>query len=357
MPIPVALIAALAPSIIGGITSLLGKGKGKEIPRESAATAKARQQMMSYMMPGGQPRQMTPFTGTMPGVQKGFYDALNMMSMFYGKKPYKMPKRRGMGTILGLPTTGGFNPYAGGGVGGPGGGGGGMYRGEPNPWARYGGAPMPYRPLEEGGGPGGPPMAFQYGGIVTRPTRAILGEAGPEAVVPLGGTQPPTTFPFGEAPAPFEQPFGPPPMIGGGLLPIVRPMPMPRFSMAPRPPMPGLGGGIPGPMQGGMLRLPMQGGFMRPPSMPDRPMPIEQPFGPPPIIGPGGINPIYAGGGGPIQGGGQPPKMRPMPMPGFGGVAPMRQLIRRPTPRQWPVSRQPIRQPMGFGGTRPYNPW
>lgn len=31
------------------------------------------------------------------------------------------------------------------------------------------------------------PEAFQHGGIVTRPTLAMLGEAGPEAVVPLGG--------------------------------------------------------------------------------------------------------------------------------------------------------------------------
>lgn len=37
----------------------------------------------------------------------------------------------------------------------------------------YGGAPTPPRPL-------------QHGGIVTGPTRALIGEAGPEAVIPLG---------------------------------------------------------------------------------------------------------------------------------------------------------------------------
>ena len=56
--------------------------------------------------------------------------------------------------------------------------------------------------------PGGwqPPSGiprFQYGGVVNRPTLGILGEAGPEAVVPLGGGSP-----FGQQQAA--------PMSGGG---------------------------------------------------------------------------------------------------------------------------------------------
>jgi len=136
MPLPA--IAAYAPMILGGLSSLLGLGKGKEIPKESEANTKMRSQLFNYMMPGGQLRQNTPFMGTRPGVQSGFYDALNMLSMFYGGKPYKQPKRQGFQDILGLPSSsgaqarpgappypgfgGGFNPYEGGGMGGMGGG-------------------------------------------------------------------------------------------------------------------------------------------------------------------------------------------------------------------------------------------
>ena len=36
----------------------------------------------------------------------------------------------------------------------------------------------------------GAPKAYAKGGIVTKPTNAIIGEAGPEAVVPLQGVHP-----------------------------------------------------------------------------------------------------------------------------------------------------------------------
>jgi hypothetical protein len=164
MPLP--LIAALAPSIIGGIASLLGKGKGKEIPKESKATSASRSWFQNYLQQGLQ-RGNTPFMGTMPGVQPAFYNALDMINRYYtkGKKGYTKPQARGMGSILGLPTTGGagggFNPYAGGGGGGYGGGGyrggmpgfgamaGGMGGGF-NPWANFAPRGMAFRPLESG---------------------------------------------------------------------------------------------------------------------------------------------------------------------------------------------------------------
>jgi len=169
----------MAPTVIGGIASLLGLGKGKEIPRESKQTSQSRSWMQNYLQQGLQ-RGNTPFTGTMPGMQPAFYDALNIMSTFYGGgKKYKKPKQQGMESILGLPKTGGgFNPYAsrggyggggygggygGGGYGGGGyGGGGGGYGGGKrgygampggmsggyNPWANYGPRTTPFRPLD-----------------------------------------------------------------------------------------------------------------------------------------------------------------------------------------------------------------
>ncbi len=69
-------------------------------------------------------------------------------------------------TVPGAPGGGAPAP-------GPGGGGGG------------GGAPSPVN--EEGFDPTSPSAsAMASGGIVTRPTRALIGEAGPEAVIPLG---------------------------------------------------------------------------------------------------------------------------------------------------------------------------
>jgi len=41
----------------------------------------------------------------------------------------------------------------------------------------------------------GAPRAFAQGGIVTKPTNAIIGEAGPEAVIPLGRPQMPQPMP------------------------------------------------------------------------------------------------------------------------------------------------------------------
>lgn len=45
---------------------------------------------------------------------------------------------------------------------------------------------------------------FQYGGVVTKPTVGLLGEAGPEAVVPLSGG---TASPFGTQSAPPPSPY------------------------------------------------------------------------------------------------------------------------------------------------------
>jgi hypothetical protein len=53
------------------------------------------------------------------------------------------------------------------------------------PMGMPGPAPMPQMPAPQGPMPGIPAMAG--GGVVTQPTVALLGEAGPEAVVPLNG--------------------------------------------------------------------------------------------------------------------------------------------------------------------------
>jgi hypothetical protein len=50
------------------------------------------------------------------------------------------------------------------------------------------------------------------GGIVTRPTVALVGEAGPEAIVPLGRR----TAPLPVIPLPGAQAAGPAPAAGGG---------------------------------------------------------------------------------------------------------------------------------------------
>jgi predicted DNA-binding protein YlxM (UPF0122 family) len=56
-----------------------------------------------------------------------------------------------------------------------------------NPGARPGGAPLVTSQLVGGGaGYQVPTFAFAAGGIVTRPTMAMVGEAGPEAIIPLG---------------------------------------------------------------------------------------------------------------------------------------------------------------------------
>lgn len=59
-----------------------------------------------------------------------------------------------------------------------------------------------------GGQPGQMPRLMARGGIVTRPTNAIIGEAGPEAVIPLGGrmAQPQG---FGGGMGPFGRQAGP----------------------------------------------------------------------------------------------------------------------------------------------------
>jgi hypothetical protein len=59
--------------------------------------------------------------------------------------------------------------------------------------------------------PGGGIPAFANGGIVTRPTLGLLGEAGPEAVVPLGGRG---MQPFGASPG--MNPNDPSNWLGGG---------------------------------------------------------------------------------------------------------------------------------------------
>lgn len=46
----------------------------------------------------------------------------------------------------------------------------------------------------------GAPRAFAQGGIVTQPTNAIIGEAGPEAVIPLGGQRPQMPQPMAQPP-------------------------------------------------------------------------------------------------------------------------------------------------------------
>ena len=156
MPLPVALIAALAPSIIGGISSLLGIGKGKEIPKESPQTSASRNWFQNYLQEGLK-RPPSVFGGTMPGPQSAFYNALDMVNRYYtkGKKGYTAPKARTMSQILGLGSSGGggFNPYGGGSVNPWAGGG---YRGGPplgggmNPWGSYTPRTMAFRPLEQG---------------------------------------------------------------------------------------------------------------------------------------------------------------------------------------------------------------
>lgn len=68
----------------------------------------------------------------------------------------------------------------------------------PGPVAPTGPMGPPAPPGNLGGPPGPPPLpgraglrAMASGGIVTQPTVALIGEAGPEAVVPLGNYQPP----------------------------------------------------------------------------------------------------------------------------------------------------------------------
>jgi hypothetical protein len=96
------------------------------------------------------------------------------------------------------------------------------------------------------GGLGAMGVSFEKGGIVTEPTQAVLGEAGPEMVIPLGNSQqapqaPPTPSP---SPSPdFNSGEQTPPVYGTGRQfkfgqmgqdqPL--PMPMPQASPAPVP--------------------------------------------------------------------------------------------------------------------------
>lgn len=101
MALPLATIAALAPSVIGMLGSLFGKGKGEEI-KYSPMNPQANQmqnQLMQYLM--GRVGQQNPFAQVNPMSM----NAMNMVSQYYTGNPYTQPG-------WGQGSPGGPNPFA-----------------------------------------------------------------------------------------------------------------------------------------------------------------------------------------------------------------------------------------------------
>ena len=145
MPLPAWLIPAIISAMGVGVEAFGGKGKKMEYepqmtPQEQKARGELLKLFQSKMGQGA-----TPYTGPLTApVNPMSLMAMNMMSSMYGGKPYSQP------------SFGTFEQY--------------MPRQQPQlPWSSQ----------------QGKRTAFARGGLVTQPTNALLGEAGPEMVVPL----------------------------------------------------------------------------------------------------------------------------------------------------------------------------
>jgi len=101
MPLPIAAMLAAAPSVIGALGSLFGKGKGEEI-KYSPMNPQANQmqnQLMQYLM--SRMGQQNPFAQVNPMSM----NAMNMVSSYYTGNPYTQPG-------WGQGSPGGPNPFA-----------------------------------------------------------------------------------------------------------------------------------------------------------------------------------------------------------------------------------------------------